>query len=162
MAPHGGEIASAEEREAARRHGVEGFACDVLAWRRSALVVATAVVFASAVAMSVDLLLRWDHHARGRTELGKVLDLVLLHGVAPWIVVLLCAGALAWWTRWSRSRWLVLVAAAVEVLPAFAIAMLPPSWMFTAEQDALGLLGFHALRLATAVGLALRITGVLS
>ena len=161
-APRGEAVADEAERAAAAGAGIDGFAADLLAWRRSALVIATAVVFACATITTVDLLLRWEHHVHDRTTLGVGLDLVGLRIVTPWTVGLLCLAALGSWTRLRQSRRLVIAAAALEVLPAFAIAMLPSTWLEVHRTDLLGPLGLHVLRLATAVGLALRISGVLS
>lgn len=160
--PRGEAVATELERATAAQAGVEGFAVDLLAWRRSALVIATVVVLTCAAITTGDLLLRWDHLVRDRTALGVALDLVGLRIAAPWVVGLLCLAALRSWTRLRRSRHLVLAAAALEVLPAFMIAMLPSSWLAVHRTDLFGPLGLHVLRLATAVGLALRIGGVLS
>jgi hypothetical protein len=141
--------------------GVRGFAVEWLAWRRSALVVATIVVLACAAAGTADSLSRWQRHVEGRTPLGVALEVVFLPVVAPWLVGLLCFLAAASWKRWRTSRRLIIAAAAIDVLPAFAIAMLPPSWLH-GTADEFAALGIHPLRLALAAGLALRILGVLS
>lgn len=161
-APRGGGIATADERDSLARHGRAGFLVDLLAWRRSALTLTTLVVVAGAAATSTDFLLRWEHLVAHRSELGVLLDVVLLRLVSPWLVALLCLAALWQWRHLRWSRRLVLAAAAIELLPSFLIAMLPPSWLVPSSDSALGAMGSHALRLALAAGLAMRLVGILS
>ncbi|MFO0872702.1 MAG: hypothetical protein U0575_01845 [Phycisphaerales bacterium] len=162
LAPRGEGMAGDGERASVEPFGARGFAAEIMAWRRSALVVATAIVFVSASVTTLDLSLRWSRHTHGRSDLGVILDLFVLRIAMPWLVCLLCAAALLGWRHLRRSRRIVFVAALLEVLPAFLIAMLPPSWLLVGADEILGSLGVHALRLATAVTLALRIVGVLS
>lgn len=120
------------------------------------------VVLAGALAMTTDLLLRWHHHARHLTSFGVAIDLVGLRLVAPWTVGLLCAlAALNWW-RLRVSLPLVVIAAIIEIVPAFLVAMLPPHWMFRPPAEAMELVTSRAVQVAVAAGLGLRLVGLLS
>lgn len=160
--PRGSGVASADEAAAAARRGVQGFATDFLGWRRSALVITTIVVLAGAVAMTIDISLRWDHLIRHRTLLGIAVDIVGLRLITPWVVGVLCAAAALSWTRLRVSFPLVVAAATIEIVPPFLAAMVPPHWMHVAPNEAAEALMSRATQVAIAAGLALRLIGLLS
>jgi hypothetical protein len=160
--PRSSGVASAEESEQAARSGAQGFAADFLGWRRSALLVAAAVVLSGAVATSTDLLLRWSHHARHLTDLGVAIELIGLRLLLPWLVGALCLAAAATWSRLRLSLPLVVAAAILEIVPAFLLSMLPPHWMIRPPAAEIDVFTSRAVQIGIAAGLALRLVGLLS
>jgi hypothetical protein len=162
--PPGGGRASPSERAAAQESvGATGFAADFMAWRRSAMLLAAAVVLVAAVVRSGHLLLYWETYEHHHTALGVVLMGVVMHGLVPWGTFVAVVLGLRRWTHLSGSRRWLVVAAALEIVPTFLLALIPPDWMLRPVQQDLVLVGMiAALRLSDAAMLSSRLLGVLS